>query len=130
MEEIRILFVVDGRCRVERDSRELYLGKSDYLLINVLEEVSVHPEQDSLLAVLSLPYFELLRAADRISVRFDCCSLDGKQQKYAEMFTLLQDLLMCFVGDLRAERLKAVGLYYLLVSHLVLNFARAADPAK
>ncbi len=130
MEEIRILFVVDGRCRVERDGRELYLGKSDYLLINVLEEAGVRPEQDSLLAVLSLPYFELLRAADRISVRFDCCSLDGKQQKYAEMFTLLQDLLMCFVGDLRAERLKAVGLYYLLVSHLVLNFARAADPAK
>ncbi len=130
MEEIRILFVVDGRCRVQGQDRKLYLEKSDYLLINVLEEVSVYPDPDSLLAVLSLPYFELLQAADRISVRFDCCSLDGKQQKYTEMFSLLQDLLMCFVEDQHAERLKAVGLYYLLLSHLVLNFSRITNSAK
>lgn len=127
IEEIRILFVVDGKCHVIRGKRELVLGKSDYLLINVLEEADIHLEADSYLAVLSLPYFEVLQAANQISMRFDCCSLNGKQHPYTEMFSLLSGLLMCFVGDLHTERLKAQGLYYLLLSHLITNFSRTKN---
>ena len=38
LEEVRILMVVDGNCQVIKDSGKLTLHKSDYLLINVLEE--------------------------------------------------------------------------------------------
>ena len=37
LDEIRILFVVDGTCHVKKEERKLILSKSDYLLINVLE---------------------------------------------------------------------------------------------
>ncbi|MBR3393172.1 MAG: helix-turn-helix domain-containing protein [Firmicutes bacterium] len=127
LDEIRILFVVDGTCHVKKEERKLILSKSDYLLINVLEEADVQLDSDSYLAILSLPYFDLLQASDRISIRFECCSLDGKQPQYAELFQMLQGLLMCFVGDRREERLKATGLYYLLLAHLIANFSRSPD---
>jgi len=130
LDEIRILFVVDGTCHVKKEEQELVLGKSDYLLINVLEEADIHLDNDSYLAILSLPYFDLLQASDRISIRFECCSLDGKQPHYAELFQMLQGLLMCFVGDRREERLKAAGLYYLLLSHLIANFSRSPDKTR
>ena len=123
LEEVRILFVVDGRCRVVRNADVLTLGKSDYLLINVLEEASVYLETDSHLAILSLPYYELLRASDRISVRFDLCSLNGKSGKYVQMTSMLQGMVMCFVGDIHAERLKAMGLYYILLQNLITDFS-------
>ena len=123
LEEVRILMVVDGNCQVIKDSGKLTLHKSDYLLINVLEEVSLVLKPGSYVAVLSLPYFELLRAANRISVRFDLCSLDGKQGKYSETFFMLQGLLMCFVGDIHKEWLKAMGLYCLLLENLVSNYS-------
>ena len=123
LEEVRILMVVDGNCQVIKDSGKLTLHKSDYLLINVLEEVRLVLKPGSYVAVLSLPYFELLRAANRISVRFDLCSLDGKQGKYSETFFMLQGLLMCFVGDIHKEWLKAMGLYCLLLENLVSNYS-------
>ena len=43
---------------------------------------------------------------------------------------MLQGLLMCFVGGRREERLKAAGLYYLLVSHLIANFSRSPDKTR
>ena len=52
LEEVRILMVVDGNCQVIKDSGKLTLHKSDYLLINVMEEVSLVLKPGSYVAVL------------------------------------------------------------------------------
>ena len=121
-EEVRILYVAEGRCRMEGNGINVDLKKADYLLINIFEEAQIRVPEGSYVAVLSLPYEELLNYTGKQMVKFRMCSLDGNSEKYQEMRFQLLGLIMCFVVDRKLEQLKAMGLYYLILESLIADF--------
>ena len=121
-EEIRILFVAEGSCRLKGNAITVDLGKSDYLLINIFEEAQLRIPEGSYVAILSIPYEELLNYTGSRLAKFRMCSLDGSSGKYAEMRYELLGLIMCFMGDRKSERLKAIGLYYMVLQSLLTDF--------
>ena len=123
LEEVRILLVVDGALQVNEDGPLYLLKKSDYLLVNVLEEAKLKVSASSYVAMLSIPYFDILRASERLSIRFRMCSLDGREGHYQEMLSLLQELVMALAGDPRREQLRAAGLSCLVLQALIDHFA-------
>ncbi|MCR5004709.1 MAG: helix-turn-helix transcriptional regulator, partial [Clostridiales bacterium] len=123
LEEVRILLVVDGALQVSEEGAVYLLKKSDYLLVNVLEEAKLKVSPSSYIAMLSIPYFDILKASDRLSIRFRMCSLDGREGQYQEMRNLLQELVMALAGDPRMEQLRAAGLSCLILQALIDHFA-------
>ena len=124
-EEVRILFVADGAVSVTQGAETRRLKKTDFILINIFEEARLQTEPGSYIALLTFPYDELLRDTGGGFLRFKMCSLDGSEQRYAEMRFQLMGLVMCFMGDLEESRFQARGLYYLILQSLVTNFPAA-----
>ena len=107
---------------MEGNGINIDLKKADYLLINIFEEAQIRVPEGSYVAVLSLPYEELLNYTGKQMVKFRMCSLDGNSEKYQEMRFQLLGLIMCFVVDRKLEQLKAMGLYYLILESLIADF--------
>lgn len=122
-ETIRILFVVDGVCVVKMEGIQTELKKSDYLLINIQESPILEIQKDSYVISLEIDYFDLCCALGTPIACFHMDSSRGTGNRYAEMCFMLQGLIMCFVGNRTAERLKEYGLLCMIVHNLITNFA-------
>lgn len=123
MDEIRIIHVVDGDCAVTAEGETVLLRKADYLLVNTEERAFVDIRSGSYAAVLSIDYFELCRETQRWNIRFHMNSREGANHYYAEMRSMLQGLLMCFVGSREDNRFQAMGLSCLIIQGLISHFA-------
>ncbi|MBR0086553.1 MAG: helix-turn-helix domain-containing protein [Lachnospiraceae bacterium] len=121
-EEVRILVAAEGSCTLKGNGITVELGKTDYLLINIFEEADILVPEGSFAALVSLSYEELLSFAGNKIVKFRLCSLDGSGGIYTEIRFQLLGLVMCFMDDPEKERLKATGLYYLILQSLMEHF--------
>ena len=127
VEKLRILFVLEGVCKAKIGGQTAELNKADFLLINTQNEAGLEMEDNAYIAVLSIDYFELCRVTGKMRMLFYMNSREGNGQHYSEMRSMLQRLLLCFVGDREAERCQEVGLYFLIMHSLITHFAIQSD---
>ena len=126
---LRILYVVEGSCGVILPRETVQLNTAGMILLNPMEEAKIEAGENLLAAVLSIPFFELLRETGRTSLKFYLDSTKESEQRLGETRNIMRGLLMCYLGDPDREKFQAKGLYYLLLQRLLNDF-RIADSAE
>ena len=56
---LRIIYIVEGSCRVFISQETVQLPKGGILLLNPMEEARIEADESMLAAVLEIPFFEL-----------------------------------------------------------------------
>ena len=65
---LRILYVVEGNCKVIIPQETVQLNTAGMILLNPMEEAKIEAGEGFLAAVLLIPFFELLRETGRTSL--------------------------------------------------------------
>ena len=121
-DEVRIVYVVDGECRLVADGEVSLMRRMDMVLINPLSEASLEEQSPFMAAILHVPYYELCQILGRMP-RFYLDSTKSGGGLSVETQHILRGLLMAQVGEPEKNRLQATGLYYLMLQKLVSDFA-------
>ncbi len=119
--DIRIVYVVDGKCAVSLSGERMQLGKSDILLINSNEHAQVEAAENMLAAVISIEYYQLCSMLNMSSVRFFLTTAETGQ-KYSALKSQIQDLLLTYMSEDRMSGYKELGTLSLLIYTLTTNF--------
>ncbi len=125
-DELRILYIVDGECRVVSDGEVSLMRRADILCINPMTEGKLEAKDRLLAAVLMIPYYELCQTMGRMA-RFYLDSTKSGGALIVETQNIIRGLLMAEVGEPEKNRLQAMGLYYLVLQKLVADFAIEQD---
>ena len=120
--DIRVLYVVDGECTVYGPEGTCQLSKADVLLLNSGVSAPLDLLPGAMLAVVSIDYFKLCSALGLTSLRFYLNSQEDTGQKYTQVKSQLQNLLMAYVGEHREGGYQELGCFYLLLHTLVSHF--------
>ena len=125
--DIHLVCVVDGNSSVTVNRQPMNLKKMDLLLVNSGETCELRTAENSMLAVVSLDYYNLCDALETTSVSFYVNSAEDTGRKYTVLKESVQNLLMAHVRgghDAYMER----GWFYLLLHTLLTEFRVETRP--
>lgn len=121
-DEVRIFMLVDGHCILITNETSTDMYKSDYYLINVFETAEIRTSPNTYLAVLSIPYGDLLKGTGRSFARFRLRSSEATDNRYREIRVQILGLIRWLMEGVDKNRFAALGLYYLVLQSLISNF--------
>ncbi|MBQ7682496.1 MAG: helix-turn-helix domain-containing protein [Oscillibacter sp.] len=123
--DVQLVCVADGAASVTLNGQCVSLQKTDVFLANSGESCEVSVAEDSMIAVVSLDYYNLCDALETTSVSFYVNSAGDAGRKYTVLKESVQNLLMAHVrGGQDAYREK--GCFYLLLHTLLTEFRTAS----
>lgn len=120
--QLHILYVADGVCTVRTGEKKTTLEKADMLLLMPGEAAALEVPEGSFAALLSMDYFSLCGALGKAQVRLKLNSREDTGQKYTQIRTLLQNLLLAHVGAEPGAVYGERGHFYLFLQALTDHF--------
>ncbi len=122
--DIRILYVLDGQCVIERDFADrMPLEKADFILLNPGDSCRLLSPTNLLYAVLFVDYYYICNEMQDEFASFIMDSRGKTEVRYQEFRHLLQDFLISALRREQRNHFRTEGLYHLILDRLTGEFS-------